>query len=628
MNPANGKRQRANTITATPVEPALGEPPEWFALKRACWLSPGALLVAGRSAIREDKPISVRLGLNGSAKAVSMRSLIVSLPGAPTTFENQIDCLLLLLFETACQTPLTARLILQLDDRIATITVHHLDSVSTDLRTFILEQLAILDVPTRMAILNLCAAAAGENKSDATDLHISLLTLREALRERLPGSVMPESGAPCLTVDHLLRIDDRRFYVKGVLLGGDHRLTHLTALSPEGGSVELLGNLFRYRVDQKSHGNGADGMPGPGFVACFESESPSQADSGWVFQARGGHGLAFEARAPDVISDLTGVRDKVLSDLELDPARSQDLIRRHLHPALRALQERQAKLAAIDSVHQFGTPTTTPRVSVIIPLYHRVDFLEHQLAHFALDAEVCGADVIFVLDSPEQAADLLHWAALLSELYPVPFRVAVLRRNYGFSIANNLGVSLARGEWLLLLNADVFPEKPGWLGKMVAFCDSKPSLGALGVKLLYEDDSLQHAGLYFHRRPPAIMWNNEHYFKGLHRSLPAANLARPVPAVSAACMMLKRDVFAQAGGFRGCYVQGDFEDSDLCLRLGDMGFEVWYLPEAVLYHLEGQSYPSHVRQLTGRYNAWLHTELWNDRIQTLMDNRQLNYAEI
>jgi O-antigen biosynthesis protein len=177
---------------------------------------------------------------------------------------------------------------------------------------------------------------------------------------------------------------------------------------------------------------------------------------------------------------------------------------------------------------------------------------------------------------------------------------------------------LARGQLLLLLNSDVLPDRPGWLGAMARFSDSKPKIGALGPKLIYEDDSLQHAGMYFSRVSGVNEWENLHYFKGMHRSLPAANVARPLPAVTAACMMIDRSLYQDIGGLSGLYVQGDYEDSDLCLRLIGAGHENWYLPQVELYHLEGQSYPSSLRTLAGQYNRWLHSHLWGSNIEHIM----------
>jgi GT2 family glycosyltransferase len=153
---------------------------------------------------------------------------------------------------------------------------------------------------------------------------------------------------------------------------------------------------------------------------------------------------------------------------------------------------------------------------------------------------------------------------------------------------------------------------------MAAFYERQEAIGALGPKLLFEDDTLQHAGIKFQRPPGGGAWENEHYFKGLHRDLPAANVTRTVPAVSGACLMIARELFEEVGGLRGMFVQGDYEDTDLCLRLRERNLETWYLPEVELYHLEGQSYALETRHAMSRYNVWLHTRLWDSEIEKAM----------
>jgi GT2 family glycosyltransferase len=246
--------------------------------------------------------------------------------------------------------------------------------------------------------------------------------------------------------------------------------------------------------------------------------------------------------------------------------------------------------------------------------------MEHQLAQFAADSGIAGADLVYVLDSPELADTFDDMAPQLFALYGVPFRTVVLRNNIGFSGANNAGASVARGRLLLLMNSDVIPDQPGWLGALTDFHQRTPDIGALGLKLLYEDDTLQHAGLYFSRSPRTQLWNNEHYFKGFDRHLPAANVARPVPAISAACLLIDAAVYRDVGGLRGCYVRADFEDSDLCLRLIEAGLTNWYQPAVELYHLEGQSFSTDERRQNYQYNRWLQTFLWNDRIEQVMSN--------
>ena len=225
-----------------------------------------------------------------------------------------------------------------------------------------------------------------------------------------------------------------------------------------------------------------------------------------------------------------------------------------------------------------------------------------------------------MLDSPELARDLNKVAAGLHELYELPFRVAILSRNGGFSLANNLGASVARGRTLLLLNSDVLPLRPHWISRMSAFYDATPNIGALGAKLLYEEDSLQHAGMYFALESESLLWGNQHYLKGFARNFAPANVARPVPAVTGACMMIDRALYEEVGGLDHSFVQGGYEDSDLCLRLIELGRQNWYLPQAELYHLEQQSFPTadEYRWLATRYNTWLQTHRWRGLIEELM----------
>ena len=322
-------------------------------------------------------------------------------------------------------------------------------------------------------------------------------------------------------------------------------------------------------------------------------------------------------------TDVDAVKNAILNDPHIEGLPDEELTSEHTFPALSRIQGRVDGNVDIDTVMQFGQPPEAPDVTVIVPLYLQIRHLEVQLAAFADDPELASADLIYVLDSPQQKDELLSFAADLFPIYQLPFRVAVMKENAGFAGANNAGATLARGRLLLLLNSDILPAAPGWLGGMSDFYDSTPDIGALCPKLLYEDDSIQHAGSYFHQLPGTEKWVDAHYFKGMHRSLPAANVARAVPVVSGACMMVDRATYEDLGGLSGVYVQGDYEDSDFCLQLWQRGRTNWYMPEAELYHLEGQSYTPDVRRPANRYNMWLHTHLWREQIAQLMENGAL-----
>jgi GT2 family glycosyltransferase len=317
----------------------------------------------------------------------------------------------------------------------------------------------------------------------------------------------------------------------------------------------------------------------------------------------------------------------LLGDIGLEHPGEEGLTRDHLFPAISRLQELNSERLQIDRIVQFGEPPANPSVSIIVPLYRRIDFLEHQLAQFSLDPEIARSDLIYVLDSPERSRELITLASGLAELYRVPFRVVALAENAGFAGANRAGASLARGRLLLFMNSDVLPEQAGWLGSMVSFYDSTQGIGALGPKLLFEDDSIQHAGIFFRRPINSALWSNEHFFKGLHRDISPARISRVVPAVTAACMLVDRALFEEVGGFGETYVRGDFEDSDLCLRLLEVGRQSWYHADVVLYHFEGQSYESSLRRNAWRYNAWLHTHLWGERIAQLMRDFEMQPNE-
>jgi O-antigen biosynthesis protein len=494
--------------------------------------------------------------------------------------------------------------------------------IGIDLRSLLRDRLAPLPRAARDEVLELLAdvAASDPTTADPLGLATSRALAREGLREPLPPCVVHRDEPQGLHFDSVVALTERSFYVRGWALDAQAELTRLTAVTPEGSRIELLPSVHRTPrpdvesfYEQLSHSKALQ----TGFIGYCETRAPSFAGNGWILEMENALGVSHEVQGPAVSRDLLAARAGILSDLHRERRWDTPLMN-HVVPAVSAIQERLDSLTEIKEVRQYGEPPEDPEVSVIVPLYGRIDFLEQQLAQWVHDPELRGADLIYVLDSPELASALETAAGQLLELYGVPFRTVELTQNGGYSVANNRGASVARGRMLLLLNSDVLPDRPGWLSRMVAFHDATDGIGALGPKLLFEDDTLQHAGIRFQQPPGGGAWENEHYFKGLHRDLPAANVARRVPAVSGACMMVERALYEEIGGLRGMFVQGDYEDTDLCLRLREAGHDTWYLPEVELYHLEGQSYALETRHAMSRYNVWLHSRLWGEEIERVM----------
>jgi GT2 family glycosyltransferase len=292
-----------------------------------------------------------------------------------------------------------------------------------------------------------------------------------------------------------------------------------------------------------------------------------------------------------------------------------ELLSSHLGPAIEARWAARRPSPRQVRELQFGTPPTDPRCTVVVPLHGRHDFLLYQLSAFARDPEMAGADLIYVIDDPAIRDATVRLARDISPLWPVPFRVIDPGTNLGYAGANNLAASRGRGDLLLLLNSDVLPDRPGWLGRLDAKLDALPRCGVLAPRLLFEDGSIQHDGITFrpHPRVPSI-WINDHPGKGLPVSLAASQEDEVVPAVTGACMLLRRQTYLELGGLDEGYVMGDFEDSDLCLRLREQGLRTYVVRDESLYHLEGMSRGhaprSEWRPRVTLYNAWRHTRRW------------------
>jgi Predicted glycosyltransferases len=271
-------------------------------------------------------------------------------------------------------------------------------------------------------------------------------------------------------------------------------------------------------------------------------------------------------------------------------------------------------------VKRLGAAVERPLVSLIIPLYGRTDFVEHQLIEFAQDAWLQShAEIIYVVDDPKLVEPFAAQAEALFRLYRLPFTWVWGSVNRGFSGANNLGARQARGEHLLFLNSDAFPQAPGWLESLLAVLQSRPDVGAVAPRLVFGDGAIQHAGMRFMRRDELGVWVNHHPCMGLDPALDPAQELTIVPAVTGACLALRRTDFDRVGGWDTGYLVGDFEDSDLCLKLREAGLNVAYLPSVQLTHLERQSFKllgqDDLRTRVVIYNAVRHQNRWRHLIE-------------
>lgn len=225
-----------------------------------------------------------------------------------------------------------------------------------------------------------------------------------------------------------------------------------------------------------------------------------------------------------------------------------------------------------------------PLVSVIIPNKdHRAD-LDLCLTSLLDKGTYRNLEVIVVENNSTEPETFDYYEELQEKRKNV--RVVTWKREFNFSAINNYGVTFAHGEYLLFLNNDVEVIEPDVIREMLGYA-RRDDVGIVGARLLYQDDTIQHAGVVIGFGGIA-----GHTFIGLHQAensyFHRAMCAQDYSAVTAACMMSKRSLFDQVGGFREELAVA-FNDIDYCLKIRSLGKKVVYNPYALLYHYESKS---------------------------------------
>lgn len=279
------------------------------------------------------------------------------------------------------------------------------------------------------------------------------------------------------------------------------------------------------------------------------------------------------------------------ADLEISSPGRVDTLNRHFaRHALRARatpHEDALGASVRGAAHiRWALPEPRPSVAIIIPTRDGLDMLRDCIdSILAVRAAYPGEQEILIIDNGSEEPETLAYFDLLTGAgsarvvrYDIPFN---------WSAINNYAATLTTADVVVFLNNDTIVRTPDWLVELVSLA-MRPDVGAVGARLLYQDGSVQHAGVVC-SYPRGFIHDSIGEAEGLGGYGNRVKLTRETMAATGACLASRRRVFEEMGGFDDVKFKVAYNDMDYCLRLRRAGYRVVYSAFAVLYHLESKT---------------------------------------
>ncbi len=220
-----------------------------------------------------------------------------------------------------------------------------------------------------------------------------------------------------------------------------------------------------------------------------------------------------------------------------------------------------------------------PELSIIIPVKDQLPYLDRCLNSLQKIKEVNGYEIIIVNDGSNN--ETVHYLEQFPQL-----NIVHHQKSQGFIESCHAGAKKAIGNFLLFLNSDTELIEPLSFRKMISIFKNNKKVGAVGAKLLYPNDTIQHFGLVWSNKDMNYM----HFAIGKDKNDPSVCTSQTFDVISGACFMTIKELWNRLGGFDKIYSPGYWEDTDYCLRAKELGYITVCCAEAILYHFQSRSF--------------------------------------
>ena len=257
---------------------------------------------------------------------------------------------------------------------------------------------------------------------------------------------------------------------------------------------------------------------------------------------------------------------------------------------------------------KFSVDKSAPKVTILIPSQDRIDLLEKCISSIISTISYDKYDIIIIDNNSREKRSIDYLKKIQNDR-----RVSVLKADgeFNYSKLNNFGVAKASGDILLLLNNDIEATQDGWFEEMLSHV-LRPNIGCVGAKLLYPSRTLQHGGVIVGLGGCA---GHSHKHAGRDSLGYSGHLSvvRNSSAVTAACLMIRKGIYLESGGFDEASLKVAFNDVDFCLRVQKIGYRNLWTPFAELIHHESASRGSDSQSKQKKKRSFQETRVLSNR---------------